>query len=160
LVHTQAKRKLAATSNPLMRKIGILKFVSGGRVRDTTTTQLPVKQPSDVDNKMAIEADPGPFKLAAAEKVEAFGPVLVILPDEGGVDVVLVELSPLDIYYRARLRLDSHSMTYLASIPSFEELRSRGYSFEFYSSTKDFVSDLFAILWGGRTKQLHRLWTC
>ncbi len=39
-------------------------------------------------------------------------------------------------------------MTYLLSIPSFDEMRQRGYSFEFYSSTKDFVSDSFAILRG------------
>jgi hypothetical protein len=148
LVHTQAKRKLAATSSPPTTKIGILKFVGGGRNRDTTMTRLPENPPSHVENKMAIEADPGPFKLAAAKKVEAFGPVLVIVPDEGGIDIVLVELSPLDIYYRAGLRLDSHSMTYLSSIPSFEELRRSGYSFEFHSSTKDYVSDSFAILRG------------
>jgi hypothetical protein len=52
-----------------------------------------VNPPLVIDNKMAVEADPGPFKLAAAEKLEAFGPVLVVLPDNGFVDVVLVELS-------------------------------------------------------------------
>jgi hypothetical protein len=145
LVHTQAERNLAATSHPSTRKIGILKFVSGGRNRDAMMT-APVSPPSVIDNKMAIEADPGPFKLASAEKVEAFGPVLVILPEAGGVDIVIIELSPFDIYYREKLRLDSHSMTYLASIPSFEELRRRGYSFQFYSSRKDYVSDSFAIL--------------
>jgi hypothetical protein len=156
LVHAQAERGLLATSDPSMRKLGLLKFVSGGRNADTTmgpqeltNSTRPVNPPSEVDNKMAIEADPGPFKVAAPEKLEPFGPVLVILPDKGDIDVVLVELSPIDIYYREKLRLDSHSMTYLSSVPSFEEMRQRGYSFQFFSSKKDFVSDSFAILRGG-----------
>jgi hypothetical protein len=68
--------------------------------------------------------------------IDTFGPVLVILPDSGGIDMVIVELSSLDIYYRESLRLDNHSMTYLSSLPSFEDLRRNGSSFEFCSSTK------------------------
>ncbi len=109
--------------------------------------------PSVVNNKIDIESDPGPFKLALPCKLEAFGPVLVILPNSGDIDMVLVELSPLDVYYRESLRLDNHAMTYLSSLPSFEEMRQRGYSFQFYSSTKDFVSDSFAIL-RGRTNKI------
>jgi hypothetical protein len=76
-----------------------MKSVSGGRNPATTqeVTNLPVNQPLDVDNMMAIEADPGPFKIAAPDKLEAFSPVLVIIPDEGGIDVVIVELSPLHV---------------------------------------------------------------
>jgi hypothetical protein len=107
----------------------------------------PLNPPPDVDNKMAIEADPGPcFNLAAPEKLEAFGPVLIIFPDSGDINMVLVELSPLDVYYRERLRLDQHSMMYLSSVPSFEEMRRRGYSIQFYASKNNFVSDSFAIL--------------
>jgi hypothetical protein len=120
----------------------------------TTNSALPeVNKRLDVNNKMAIDADPGPFKTASPGKVAAFGPVLVILPHQGDIDVVLVELSPLDVYYRENLRLDSHSMTYLSSVPSFEEMRQRGYNFQFYSSEKDFVSDSFAIL-RGQTNQI------
>ena len=100
------------------------------------------------DNKMTIESDSGPFELATKAMIDTFGPVLVILPDSGGIDMVIVELSSLDIYYRESLRLDNHSMTYLSSLPSFEDLRRNGYSFEFYSSTKDFVSNSFTILRG------------
>ena len=153
LVHKQGKRKPSATSNTTTRKLGLLNFVSGGRTpmvpaQEQTTSTLPVNLPIVVDNKMAIEADPGPFEVAATERLEALGPVLVILPDDGVIDVVLVELSPLDVYYREKLRLDSHSMTYLSACPTFEEMRQRGYSFQFYSRTKDYVSDSFAILRG------------
>jgi hypothetical protein len=45
-----------------------MKFVSGGRNLATTqeVTNLPVNPPSDVDNMMAIEADPGPFQNSCA----------------------------------------------------------------------------------------------
>ena len=97
---------------------------------------------------MSIEEDSGPFHLAMPDKIKTFGPGLVILPDSGDIDMVLVELSPLDVYYREKLRLDNHSMTYLLAVPSFEEMRQQGYSFHFYSATKDFVSELFAVLRG------------
>jgi hypothetical protein len=157
LLHTQAERKQLASSDPFSRRVGLLKFVSGGRNQEnmTTNSALPPagNLPLDVNNKMAINADPGPFITALHENLKAFGPVLVILPHQGDIDVVLVELSPLDVYYRKNLRLDSHSMTYLSSVPSFEEMRQRGYNFQFYSSEKDFVSDSFAIL-RGETNQI------
>jgi hypothetical protein len=156
LLHTCAERKLPTTPEPSQRKLGLETFISGGRTQATmmrpqesTNRTVPLNPtPTDVDNTIAIEADPGPFKLATADRLEAFGPVLAILPDSGDIHVVLVELSPLDVYYTERLRLDPHSMTYLSSIPSFKEMRLRGYSFQFYSSKKDFVSDSFAILRG------------
>ena len=145
LLNTQAERKLPPSST--IRKLGLLKFASSGRGSSDTILPLNPHRPV-VNNEMAIEDDLGPFESAAPETVKAFGPVLVILPDDGGVDMVLVELSPLDVYYRESLRLDSHSMTYMSSVPSFEEMRRLGYSFQFYSSTKDFVSDSFAVLRG------------
>ena len=62
--------------------------------QELATSTLPVNPPSIVDSKMAIEADPVPFKVAAAETLEAFGPALVILPVVGFIDAVLVKLSP------------------------------------------------------------------
>ncbi len=155
LVATQAKRGLPAPSDPTARRMDLLKFATGGRNPDTTKQVIEnaaslnssEELPTVADN-IAIESDPGPFQLATHRKLEALAPVLVILPDSGDIDMVLVELSPLDVYYRESLRLDNHAMTYLSSLPSFEEMRRRGYSFQFYSSTKDFVSDSFAILRG------------
>jgi hypothetical protein len=98
---------------------------------------------------MSIEDDPGPFKLATTPMVDAFMPVLVILPSTGVIDMVIVGLSPLDVYYRKGLRLDDHSMTYLSALPSFDAMRRQGYSFQYFSPTKDYVSDSFAILRGG-----------
>jgi hypothetical protein len=47
--------------------------------QEPTNSTVPVYPPPDVDNKMAIEADPGPFNLAMPDKLAAFDPVLVIL---------------------------------------------------------------------------------
>ena len=81
------------------------------------------------------------------------------MPHLGDIDVVLVALSPLDVYYREKLRPDSHSMIYLLAFPSFKEMRLREYHFQFYSAKKDFVADSFAILRGETpTKLLERLW--
>jgi hypothetical protein len=144
---------MPATSDKASSSLGLLKFVSGGRDSDMPTvpqgaTISPVAVRPVIDNTMTLESDPGPFELATKEMVDKFGPVLVILPEVGDIDMVLVELSPLDVYYREKLRLDNHSMTYFSSLPSFEELRLKGYSFELYSSTKDFVSNSFTVLRG------------
>jgi hypothetical protein len=76
----------------------------------------------------SIEDDPGPFELASPEKVAAFGPVLVIFPESGNIDVVLVEVSPLDVHHRERLRLDVHAMTHLSNVLSLEDMRPKGYN--------------------------------
>ena len=98
---------------------------------------------------MAIEDDTGPFGLATTQMVEVFSPVLVILPHSGSIDLVIVGLTPLDVYYSFGLRLNSHLMTYLSALPSFDEMKRKGYSFEYYSATKDYVSESFVILRGG-----------
>jgi hypothetical protein len=91
--------------------MGLLKFISGGRNAVAVTgpqqpTNLPVNWPSDVDkNKMAVEADPGPFKAAAPNELEAFVPVLVIVPEANDVNIVLFELSPVDVCHREKLQL-------------------------------------------------------
>jgi hypothetical protein len=78
----------------------------------------------------------------------AFGPVLVILPESGDFDVVLVEVSPLDVHCRERLRVDVHAMTCLTQVLAMEDMRLRGCSFQFLSAKKDYVSESFAILRG------------
>jgi hypothetical protein len=134
-----------------------LDFVSSGRRVDPAeekgTTALPalpaIPAPGLRKNtKIAIEDDPGPFESAKPENVQQFGPVLVIVPDDGSIDYVMVELSPFDVYYREKLRVDNHSMTYLSLLPSFDEMKDQGFTFQFYSSKKDYVSDSFAILRG------------
>jgi hypothetical protein len=132
----------------------LLKFVSGGRNAVAMTgpqqpTNLPVNWPSDVDkNKMAVEADPGPFKAAAPNELEAFVPVLVIVPEANDVNIVLFELSPVDVCHREKLQLDNHSMTHLSSVPNSNEMRQGGHGFQFCSANKDFMSDSFALLHG------------
>ena len=152
LPNTQTERKPSASSDPDTRKSGLMNFVSGGRaaisLEYSATGNHPVIPTPVADNKMAMEDDPGPFELVGAEKLAALGPVLVILPDDDSVDVVVVELSPLDIYYREKLRVDRHSMTYLSYIPTFDEMKKQGLTFQFYSAKKDYVSDSFAILRG------------
>jgi hypothetical protein len=104
LLHAQAKRKLLATSDPSTRKLGLLNLVNGGRnamvPQELAGSTIPVNPPLVVDNEIAAEADPGPFKLARAGKLEAFGPVLVVFLDNGFVDVVPVELSPHNLHHR------------------------------------------------------------
>jgi hypothetical protein len=157
LLATQAERKVSADSDPSLRKLGPLKFVDGGDVPLAETTDdpeapttgiVPETPRPDVDNKMAIEDDLGPFNLVAPKKLESLGPVLVILPESGGVDIVLIELSPVDVCCREKLRVDEHSMTCLSAVPSFEDMRLRGSNFQFHSSKKDYVSDSFAVLHG------------
>jgi hypothetical protein len=156
LLATQAERKVLADSDPSLRKLGLLKFVDDGGVTPAeamvdleaqTISTAPETPRPDVDNKMAVEDDLGPFNLVAPKKLESLGPVLVILPESGGINIVLIELSPLDVGHREKLRADEHSMTHhLSSVPSFEEMRQRGSNFQFCSSKKDCVSDSFAVL--------------
>jgi hypothetical protein len=89
--------------------------------------------------------------------VEPFSPVLVIVPHSGSIDFVIVGLTPLDVYYSFGLRLNSHSMTYLSALPSFDEMKRKGYSFEYHSATKDYVSEPFAILRGGSNKTVGNI---
>jgi hypothetical protein len=114
-----------------------------------------VNPPLVIDNKMAVEADPGPFKLAAAEKLEAFGPLLVVLPDNGFVNVVLVELSHLHVCHREQLKLDSHSMTHLSSAPGFEEMRAFSLALQRWIMCPTLL--LFCA--GKPVEQLERSWT-
>jgi hypothetical protein len=86
---------------------------------------------------MAIEDDPGPFNLAAPEKVEEHGPVLIVMPLDESVDFVMVELSPLDVRHREKLRVDSHSMTCLSLSPTFDQMKDQGLTFQFHSAKKD-----------------------
>jgi hypothetical protein len=154
LLHSQDEGKLPATSDSSTRKDSFVKLVAAGPNPDTTMavsqesteTNLPL-QP-DLDDDIGIEDDPGPFQLASPEKVAGFGPVLVIFPESGDIDIVLVEVSPLDVYYRERLRLDVHAMTYLTNVLSLKEMRRKGYNFQFYSAKKDCVSESFAVLRG------------
>jgi hypothetical protein len=147
----EAKSDLPAASNPSGRK-SFVKFVaSGGRGPTGVVQDIDIQvaaNPVQTGRVVAIEEDPGPFQLASLEKVKGLGPVLVIIPESGAIDMVLVELSPLDVYYREKLRVDEHSMTYLSSLPSFNELREAGRTFQFYSSKKDYVSNSFAVLRG------------
>jgi hypothetical protein len=102
----------------------------------------------DLDDNIGIEDDPGPFELASPEKVAAFGPVLVMFPESGCFDVVLVEVSPLDVCHRERLRLDVHAMTHLTNVLDVAEVRRKGCNFQFCSAKKDHVAESFAILRG------------
>ena len=124
LRQSQAESRLSPASEPSSRRLGVLKFMSGGRGNEETATNAPTPKVAAVaNNQMAIGDDPGPFELALLEKLKLFGPVLVIMPEEGDADAVLVELSPLDVCCREKLRLDGHSMTRLTSVPSFDEMR-------------------------------------
>jgi hypothetical protein len=114
--------------------------------QESTETNHPL--PPDLDEDIVIEDDPGPFELASPEKVAAFGPVLVIFPESGDFDVVLVEVSPLDVCYREQLRADVHAMTCLTNVLAMEDMRRMGYNFQFFSAKKDYVSESFAILRG------------
>ncbi len=113
-----------------------------------TSAPLKIVAPAEGKNKVAIQDDPGPFELAASGKVEEYGPVLVIVPLEESVDFVIVELSPIDVHHREKLRVDKHSMTYLSLLPTFDQMKAQGLTFQFYSAKKDYVSDTFAILCG------------
>jgi hypothetical protein len=122
LTRTQAERKSSASSDPSIRQQGMLKFMSGGKNADFATTNSAVPNAQvEMDDKMAIKDDPGPFKLASPQKLKEFGPALVIMPHQGDVDAVLVELLPLDVCHREKLRLDSHSMTHASIV--FQVLR-------------------------------------
>jgi hypothetical protein len=154
LMELISERKLPASADARAREKGLLKFIGAGKETDApevNVATLPIHPlPILVDNTMSIEDDPGPFKLATTQMVDAFSPVLVILPHSGVIDMVIVGLSPLDVYYRRKgLRLDDHSMTYLSALPSFDAMRRQGYSFQYFSPTKDYVSDSFVILRGG-----------
>jgi hypothetical protein len=139
----------------------ILDFVKGGRdsaiTEDPAATEEPPGGSNDESNGSngsigAIEDDLGPFSLAGDTEVSKLKPVLLILPESGDVNVVIIELSPLDVYYRHKLRVDRHAMTYLDKIPSFDQLCAQGCNFQFFSASKDHVSDSFGILRGARNK--------
>jgi hypothetical protein len=53
------------------------------------------------------------------------------------VDFVMVELSPLDVRHREKLRVDSHSMTCLSLSPTFDQMKDQGLTFQFHSAKKD-----------------------
>jgi hypothetical protein len=163
LVHAQAARKQSATSNSSTRKLGLSKSVSGGRNAvavmgpQQPTINLPVNRPLDVDNKMAVEADPDPFKAAAPEKLQSFVPVLMVpVPEAGDANVVTVELSPVDLCHREMLQLDRHSMTHLSLVQSFNEMRQHGHSFQFCSAKEDLCPPLLLSCVGQPTKPLQR----
>jgi hypothetical protein len=108
LLRVQADSKPLATSDPVKVKRRLLKFLTSGRSdavlhQQGTSTPLKILAPAEGNNKMAIQDDPGPFKLAASGKVEEYGPVLVIVPLEESVDFVIIELSPIDVCYREKL---------------------------------------------------------
>jgi hypothetical protein len=152
LLAVQEGAQSSATSD-LLDKKRRLDFVSHGRSvkpqGEKGTNTLPdIPVPGVSNTKMALEDDPGPFQTADPEKVEHLGPVLVIVPEDGAIDYVLVELSPFDVYYREKLRVDNHSMTYLSLLPTFDEMKEQGFTFHFYSAKKDYVSHSFAILRG------------
>jgi hypothetical protein len=114
--------------------------------QESTETNHPL--PPDLDDDIGIEDDPGPFKLASPEKVAAFRPVLVTFPESGTFDIVLVEVSPLDVCCRERIRPDVHAMIHLSNVLSFEDMRRKGCNFQFCSAQRDYVSESFAILPG------------
>jgi hypothetical protein len=101
--------------------------------------------PPDLDDDTD---DLGPFELASPEQVAVLGPVLVMFPESGDFGVVLVEVSPLDVHHRDRLRADVHAMTHLTNVLALEDVRRVGCSFQFFSAKKDCVSESFAILRG------------
>jgi hypothetical protein len=154
LLHSQDEGKLPASYDSSTRMASFVKLVAAAPSPDTTVavsqestkTNLPL--PPDLDDDIGIEDDPGPFELASPEKVAAFGPVLVIFPESGDIDIVLVEVSPVDVHCRERLRVDVHAMTHLTNVLSLKEMRRKGCNFQFCSTKKDYVSESFAILRG------------
>jgi hypothetical protein len=120
--------------------------------QETTETNHPLppdlEDDATLDDDIGIEDDSGPFELASHAKVAAFRPVLVTFPESGDFDVVLVEVSPLDVCHRERLLAEIHAMTHLTKVLAVEDMRIRGHSFQFLSAKKDCVSESFAILRG------------
>jgi hypothetical protein len=113
-----------------------LDFVKGGRdsaiTEDPAATEEPPGGYNDESNGSigAIEDDPGPFSLVGETGVSKLKTVLLlILPESGDVNVVIIELLLLDIYYRHKLQVDRHAMTYLDKIPSFDQLCAQGCNF-------------------------------
>jgi hypothetical protein len=103
LLHSQDEGKLPASCDSSTRLDEFVKLVAAATNPDTTvavsqeSTETNHPLPPDLDDDVGIEDDPGPFELASPEKVAAFGPVLVMLPESGDIGAVLVEVSPLEL---------------------------------------------------------------
>jgi hypothetical protein len=154
LLHSQDEGKLPASCDSSTRLDTFVKLVAAAPNPDTTvamsqeSTETNHPLPPDLDGDIGIEDNPGPFKLASPEKVAAFGSVLVTFPESGDTGVILVEVSPLDVHCRERLRLDVHAMTCLSNVLSLEDMRRKGCNFQFSSVKKDCVSESCAIVRG------------
>jgi hypothetical protein len=155
LLHSQDEGKLPASHDSSTRLDKFVKLVVAAAPNPDTTVAVSQEStetnhplPPDLDGDIGIEDDPGPFELASPEKVAALGPVLVIFPESGDFDVVLVEVPPLDVCHRERLQADGHAMTCLTNVLIMEDMRRMGHNFQFFSAKKDYVSESFAILRG------------
>jgi hypothetical protein len=129
LLHSQDEGKPPASHDSSTRLDEFVKLVVAAAPNPGTpgavsqeSTETNHLLPPDLDDDVGIGDDPGPFELASPEKVAAFGPVLVMFPESGDFDVVLVEVSPLDLRCRERLRPDVHAMTHLTNVLSLEDV--------------------------------------
>ena len=103
LMESESQKTPAAIPNLQAREERLLTFMGIGRDTDDSAVNIGTlpsdSPPIPVDNNMAIENDIGPFHLATSQMVQAFDPVLVIVPHSASIDFVIVGLTPLDVYY-------------------------------------------------------------